>query len=75
MKIKQDNLTGNFFRTNITNENTNNDIEKSSFYKTRSIAMKTQLGFNINRTNSFFDSSIINTLVNKMKNEVDFIIN
>jgi hypothetical protein len=63
-----------FFKTNISQENISNEIDKNSFYKTRTIG-KTQTNLSLLRTNtSFFENSIIKTMVDKIKNEVLFIL-
>jgi len=73
LKSKQENITGSHFFKTTYNENNNENIEKTSFYKTRSVGMRTQNSFfNINRgsSTSLIDGSQIMNLVDKIKNEV-----
>jgi len=80
MKIKQDTITSNFFKTNYsTNENcfqsnNNENTDRASFSKTRSVGMRTQLSSTANKTFSVIESSLINSMVEKWKNEVKLIL-
>lgn len=72
MRAKQDNISSTFFAKNPAEDVAlRENMEKPSFYKTRTF-MRSQISMNgLKTSSSFFDSSHVKSFVDKLKKEVN----